>query len=96
MAFSDLELIWYIRGVEVLTLVIASVLVIFAYRGYKKGAGRGFLLAATGFALLGAASLVEGLLFDVFRVPLDEAHAVRSTLTAIGLVVLLYSIYRTR
>ena len=89
-------LILYISSVEIVSFVVALVLVVLAYRGYGKSGSKTFLLAATGFGLLGAASLVEGLLYQFLGFTLDEAHAVRSTLTAIGLVVLIFSIYGTR
>jgi hypothetical protein len=53
------------------------------------------LFGASGFGMLGVASLVEGAIYEVLGVPLEEAHAFRSTLTALGLVILLYSIHRT-
>ena len=96
MAFPDFELIWYISAVEVFSLGIALILVLLAFRGYRKSGSRSLLLAAIGFGILGVASLVEGVLYQFSRFTLDEAHAFRSTLTAVGLIVLVYSIYRTR
>lgn len=90
------EIIWYIRIVEIATLAVAFLLVVLAYGGYKKSRSASMLSAALGFGMLGIASLVEGLLFEVAKLPFDDAHAFRSTLTALGLLILLYSIYRTR
>ena len=92
MSLFDLSLLWYIRSVEVISLLIAFVLVALAYGSYRKTVKVAFLLAAVGFAFLGVASLLEGILFEVVGLSLDEVHAFRSTLTALGLVVLLYSI----
>jgi len=86
----------YISAVEALALIIAFFLVILAYRGYKKSSSKSLLAAAVGFGIVGVASLTEGLLYDVLGFSLLEAQAFRSTLTAIGLIVLLYSVYRTR
>lgn len=96
MNLALLELIWYIRTVEILSLGIALVLVILAYVGFEKTGNKSMLVAAIGFAVLGAASLVEGSLFEIAGLSLDEAHAFRSTFTAVGFLVLLYSIYKTR
>jgi hypothetical protein len=96
MSFFDLGLIWYISSVEVVSFVIAFVLATLAYRGYKKSGSKSFILTALGFTLLGGASLAEGLLYQFAGFGLDQAHAVRSTLTVIGLAVLLYSIYKTK
>lgn len=95
MAFPETGLILYISVIEVFSLAIALVLVVLAFRGYKRSKSRSFLLAAIGFGMLGAASLVEGVLYQFAGLTLDEAHAFRSTLTAVGLVILVYSIYST-
>ncbi|MBI2183898.1 MAG: hypothetical protein HYU39_02950 [Thaumarchaeota archaeon] len=90
-----LEIIWYIRFVEVLSLVVSSVLVALAYGGYKKSKSRALLSGALGFGMLGGASLLEGILFEAGGLSLEGAHAFRSTITAMGLVILLYSIHKT-
>jgi hypothetical protein len=92
----EFQIIWYITIVEILSLIIALVLVVLAYGGYRKSGSRTMLSAAVGFAMLGVASLVEGLLYDIVGLSLEDAHAFRSTLTALGLVILLYSIHKTR
>lgn len=90
------EIIWYISLVETFSLAVALVLVVIAYRGYRKSGSRSLLFAAMGFGILGVASLVEGVLYQFAGYSLGEAQAFRSTLTTIGLVVLVYSIYTTR
>jgi hypothetical protein len=89
-------IIWYISIIEVLSLLIALVLVVLAYGGYRKSGNRSMLSAALGFGMLGVASLTEGLLYTVLGLSLDEAHAFRSTLTALGLIILLYSVQKTK
>ena len=95
MISMEFEIIWYIRIVEILSLFIALILVAFALGGYRKSGSKAMLSAAAGIAMLGAASLVEGVMYDVLGLPLEEAHAFRSTLTAVGFVILLYSVYKT-
>ncbi len=96
MSLLGVGLIWYISAVEVISLVIAFVLATLAYRSYRRSGSATFVLTAVGFTLLGAASLVEGVLYQLGGFDLDQAHAVRTTLTAVGLAVLLYSIYKTK
>lgn len=96
MVSLDLGLFWYISAVEILALVIALFLVLLAFRGYRKTQSRSLLAGAIGFGILGVASLVEGVFYDLLGFSLIEAQALRSTLTAIGFVILLYSIYKTR
>ncbi len=92
MAF---DVITYVSAVEILSLVVALVLVVLAFAGYRKSGSKAMLFAALGFGMLGVASLVEGILYSALGVPLEDAHAFRSTLTALGLVVLLYSVHKT-
>jgi len=96
MSSFDGGLFWYISAVEVLALIVALLLVVLAYNGYRKSESRSLLAAAVGFGILGVASLAEGLLYDVLGLSLIEAQAFRSTLTAVGLIILLFSIHRTR
>jgi len=86
---------WYLRLVEISSLVVASVLVALAYRGYRKSGSKAMLVGAFGFGILGVGSLIEGLLLET-GVSWEEAHVFRSTLTALGLLILLYSIHETR
>ena len=95
MAFPDFGFILYVSAVEIVSLVIALVLVFLAYRGYRRTGSRSLLHAALGLGVLGIASLIEGVLYQIVGYSLDEAHAFRSTLTALGLLVLLYSIIKT-
>lgn len=90
-----IEVIWYVRLLEVISLIIAFFLVMLAYYGYKKNHSKSMLSAALGFATLGVASFIEGVLFDIFSLPMIHAHAFRSTLTAVGFFILLYSIHKT-
>ncbi|MDG6905635.1 MAG: hypothetical protein JRN20_07620 [Nitrososphaerota archaeon] len=92
----EFDLFLYVSLVEVLALVAALVLVILAFNGYRKSKSTSMLAAATGFGMLGIASLAEGVFYTVFGYSLIEAQAVRSTLTVVGLVILVYSIHRTR
>ncbi|WP_309492416.1 DUF7521 family protein [Candidatus Hecatella orcuttiae] len=88
-------LFWYIRLVELLSLAVALVLVTLAYGGYRKSRSKAMLSAALGFGILGIASLLEGVLFEVAGLSLGEAHAFRSSFTLIGFLILLYSIHKT-
>lgn len=91
MAF---EIIWYVRFVEILSLVIAFVLVVLAYGGYRKSGSRAMLAAALGFAMIGVARLTEGILFELLGFPLVDSHAYSGTIMALGFIVLLYSVQK--
>lgn len=88
-------LFWFLRLVEISTLVVASILVALAYSAFRKTGSKAMLAGALGFAIIGIASLIEGVLLETAS-SWEEAHVFRSTLTALGLLVLLYSIHKTR
>jgi len=95
MIFMMSDLIWYIRFLGVLCLSTAGILVGLAFRGYRKTRSMALLYGAVGFLMIGAGALIEGILFEFLNFPFEYAHAVGATFTAIGLLTLLYSIYRT-
>ena len=66
MAF---DVITYVSAVEILSLVVALVLVVLAFGGYRKTKSKAMLSAALGFGMLGVASLVEGILYSGLGVP---------------------------
>jgi len=53
------------------------------------------LLLATGFGMLTLGAVVEGLLFELARWDLSDAHAGEAVVTAAGFVLVLLSIRRT-
>jgi len=87
-----IEPIWYVRGIEIAGLLLGLTIAYFAYRGYQKSGSRSLIYTATGFVLLSLASMVEGIAFEFAGIPLLESTAIRSTITLLGFLVLLYSI----
>ncbi len=54
-----------------------------------------YLLLATGFGLLTLGAVVEGLLFELARWDLSDAHAAEAVVTAAGFILVLVSILRS-
>lgn len=64
-----------------------------AYRGYRVYGSRPMLFVAIGFVFISVGAIVEGLLFDVFGFSIFLAGTIQTTIVAIGMVVILYSLY---
>lgn len=64
-----------------------------AYRGYREYDSRPMLFVAIGFLFISIGAIIEGLLFDVFGLSIFEAGTVQTTIVAIGMIVILYSLY---
>ncbi|MFB6295907.1 MAG: hypothetical protein ABEH66_03580 [Halobacteriales archaeon] len=64
-----------------------------AYRGYRVHGSRPMLFVAIGFVFISVGAIVEGLLFNVFEFSIFLAGTVQTTIVAIGMVVILYSLY---
>jgi len=61
----------------------------------KRERRTAYLLLATGFGMLTLGAVVEGLLFELARWDLSDAHAVEAAVTAAGFALVLLSIRRT-
>jgi len=64
--------------------------------GLRRGDRRtSYLLLATGFGTLTLGAVVEGLLFELARWNLSDAHAAEAAVTAAGFALVLLSIVRS-
>lgn len=64
-----------------------------AYRGYRIHGSAPMRYVAVGFLFISIGSVVEGILFDVVGLSLHAAGAVQTVVVAVGMVVILYSLY---
>lgn len=73
---------------------MGAVVVFLAYRGYKR-TNRVFMVwLALGFAFLVTGAVIEGLLYELLSVPLIQAHLTRASFTALGFLLVIFSIYQ--
>lgn len=82
-----------IKGLIVFLGMTIALLSFVAYRRYRSAL---MLYIFVGFLMLTAGSVVEGILFEVFGTPLDMAHLVESSITLVGLLVLVYHLRPAR
>jgi hypothetical protein len=67
-----------------------------AYKGYRRNRSRPLFYVAVGFALITAGTIAEGLLYVIIGSELLTALAVGTTITVLGFVAILYSIYAVK
>ncbi len=92
IALSDLLLLLS----EAAIVAVGGVLVYVSMRAYYRTRNKSMLALSLGFAVIIMQPLVEELFLDVFRNPMLEAHILRNLIVAVGLLIIVYSIYGGR
>lgn len=64
-----------------------------AFRGYRVHGSEPMLYVAIGFVFISVGAIIEGILFDVLGFSIFLAGTVATGIVAIGMVVILYSLY---
>ena len=78
---------------KVVTMVIGLLIAGTAYRGYRHSGEESMLYLAVGFALISVGAVVEGIFFDVLDFSIFWAGTVQTSIVAVGMLVILYSLY---
>lgn len=79
--------------VKLITMVIGFVIAATAYRGYRRNHSKSMLYLAIGFAIISIGAVIEGILFDVLQFSIFWAGTVQTSIVAVGMLVILYSLY---
>lgn len=92
---------WTAVSTNVLILVVGGVLAGISYLAYRRERDRSFLVAALGFAFVTLGNLVVVIYqvgvkgsYLLARLELLRIQTVQGSLVGVGLVLLLYSLYR--
>lgn len=78
------------------TLVFGSAIVLLAYRAYARTGSRALRALSAGLGLVTLGTLLGGSLHQLTAATLLESIAVQSVFTALGFVVLAYSLFVER
>jgi hypothetical protein len=79
------------------TIVVLGVLIIYAsIRAYHRGKSKSILVLSMGLSIMIIGSLVQEAFLAVLGTPIIEAHIVENLLLAVGLLVIVYSLYGVR
>lgn len=78
---------------KLITVGLGLLITYQAYRGYSEYGNESMLYVAIGFLLISVGSVIEGVLFDVGGLSIFQAGAIQTTVVAVGMLVILYSLY---
>ncbi len=84
---TDHLLLSALKGV---TVFLGTLIALLGYVAFWRYGSKLMLYISVGFGLLTIGSVVGGILFEILIMPLDEAHAVESLVTLLGLALLAY------
>jgi hypothetical protein len=77
---------------KVVTLALGVLIASQAYRGYRDHGQEPMLYLSAGFLLVSVGAVIEGVLFDVVGLELLVAGTIQTSVLAVGLLVILYSL----
>ena len=90
------EMDWIVTIVKLVALVLGAFIVYLAYKGYSRNASKPLLYVALGFALITAATMVEGILYVMIGSDLLTALVISTLITVIGFGAIIYSVYSAK
>lgn len=81
---------------EAAIVILGGILVLVSMRAYRRSKSSSMLAMSLGFVIIVIGSLIEEVFLEVLQYPLIEAHAIENSVVAVGLLVLVYSLYGAR
>ena len=78
---------------KVVVMILGFVIAYQAYRGYRQFESEPMLYVAIGFLFISFGAVIEGLLYDVVGLSIFLAGTVQTSIVAVGMVFVLYSLY---
>lgn len=78
---------------KLITVGLGLLITYKAYEGYRTYGSEPMLYVAIGFLFISVGSVIEGLLFDVVGLSIFLSGTIQTTLVAVGMLVILYSLY---
>ena len=88
----ELELL---RIVRIVIVILAFLLTWLAYKGSRRKKSKGLLFMSFGFVTIGLSAILEGVLYEFFSYDIFSVHLLESIVVALGLLLLVYSVYGT-
>lgn len=75
------------------TLAFGLLITYQAYMGYRRTGSRPLRYVAVGFLFISVGLVIEGLLYEFDLLSIYQASALQTTVAAIGMLFILYSLY---
>jgi len=88
-----LQDIFVLRLLKLIIVLLGTVLVCLAIKGYRKTRRKDMIFLALGFALITAGSVAAGILFEFIGFQLVDVDIVESVMVILGFACLVYSIF---
>jgi len=85
--------IYVLRFLKLIIVLLGTILVYLALKGYRRNRGREMIFLAIGFALITAGSVAAGILFEFLGFQLIDVEIVESAMIILGFASLIYSIF---
>ncbi len=85
--------IYVLRVFKLIIVILGTVLVYLALRGYRRNRTKDMIFLALGFALITAGSVAAGVLFEFLGFQLVDVEIVESVMVILGFTSLIYSIF---
>lgn len=78
---------------KLITVGLGLLITYQAYKGYRVHGSEPMLYVAIGFLFISIGAVIEGLLFDIVGLSIFVAGTIQTSIVAIGMLVVLYSLY---
>ncbi len=72
------------------TALLGALITVLSYLVFRRHRTRLMLYISIGFGILTLGAVLEGVLFEAFAIPLDQAHLVESSVTLAALMTFAY------
>ena len=86
----------YLDLAQVLILVFGGVVVYYASRAYRRTKSQAMLLLGLGFACVAVGAVIAGVMYNFSSSDLESALTVQAYGQAIGFLVIVYSLARSK
>lgn len=92
----DITVTTLIIGFKTLTLVLGGLITYLAYRAYRRTHSRSLGALAVGFGFVTLGTFLAGVVDQLLNAGFQTGLLIESALIAVGLVIIVYSLYTTR
>ncbi len=83
----------FLRIVKIVIVVLGTILVYLAAKGYRRSKSKAMIFLSLGFALVTIGSVLAGVLFEFLGFELIDVSIIESIMIILGFACVIYSIY---
>ncbi len=83
----------FLRIVKIVIVVLGTILVYLAAKGYRRTKSKAMIFLSLGFALVTIGSVLAGVLFEFLGFELIDVSIIESIMIILGFACVIYSIY---